>query len=287
MTKTIKKIEELIKEGIIISEKAIDLIGNHPQQKINEQKAEQKVSKMTAEEITTKLLKLISKPNKKIDKMTPEEIKITLLGMLGDKPFMDSVRNLEHKYIHWHKNIKKTMPNKIETTSLFMLDDVYTVDNSLNSGKVILETIKKETDKKIEKLEELGKNLNDGKLKKEKENNIVQKIIKKDSGREIIKIYISDDDGIYLNQNNKKLNYPIRSRSKRLKIIKNLKDGKKDGKILANILYKGDFSELSKEIGEINKKFKNRLKLKKELIINLNTGGYTLNDTFYKIKFVD
>lgn len=177
MTKTIEKIEELIKEGIIISEKAVNLIGNHPQQKIDEQKAEQRVSKMTKDEIDIELSKIINKPNKKIDKMTDEEAYKYLFEMLGDKPFKNSVRNLMMKYIHWHNNIKKTMPNKIETASLFMPDNVYTVDDGHNSGEVILETIKKETDKKIEKLEELGKNLNDGKLKEEK---IINKLKFKD-----------------------------------------------------------------------------------------------------------
>ncbi len=101
-----------------------------------------------------------------------------------------------------------------------------------------------------------------------------------------IEVFISVEKGIYKNKN-VNLNYPIQNRSKRFKLIKDLKDGKKDGKILADTLYKGSLSELSKEIKEINKNFENKLKLKNKLIINLETGGYKLNDHNYNIEFIE
>lgn len=100
-------------------------------------------------------------------------------------------------------------------------------------------------------------------------------------------IYISGKDGIYKDLNNKKLNYPIGSRTKRLKIIRHLINGKKDGKILADSFYRGNLQQVSKEIKEINRIFMIDLKLKNYLIIHVTTGGYKLNDDNYIIKCVD
>ena len=98
------------------------------------------------------------------------------------------------------------------------------------------------------------------------------------------KVFISTDYGIYLNKNTKKPSYPIKGK-KRPKIITNLKDGKKDANILCEILNYKTISQLSKEINEINVNFKKKLKLKHDLIIHLETGGYGFNKTKYDIAF--
>lgn len=99
-------------------------------------------------------------------------------------------------------------------------------------------------------------------------------------------IFVSKDYGIYLNQNTKKPNYPIRGK-KRPNILYHLRDGKKDANILCGLLHYAGFPILSKEIDEINKNFRKKLELKSDLIIHRETGGYSLNSDEYNIKFID
>ncbi len=118
----------------------------------------------------------------------------------------------------------------------------------------------------------------------------IQKIVSKNSDIKTknIKIqkttiYISQKNGIYKNEATKMPSYPIKNR--RSEIITHLKNGGKDGKILANLCYKSNFAELSKAISNINKIFKKILKLKDDLIIHIPTGGYELNNEKYNTRF--
>ena len=121
-------------------------------------------------------------------------------------------------------------------------------------------------------------------LKSEEKNNLIklpkkEKPIKK-------KVFISRINGIYCNETSKKPNYPIKGK-KRLKIIYNLKDGRKDANILCNIICYTTKQSLSKEIKQINNNFQNKLKLKNNLIVHIQTGGYNLNKEKYDIKIKD
>lgn len=100
------------------------------------------------------------------------------------------------------------------------------------------------------------------------------------------KVFISKKDGIYINQNSKKPNYPIKG-EKRPKIISTINDSKKDANILCKTITYKTKSLLSKEIKEINNNFKKKLKQENNLIIRLETGGYQLNSEKYKIEFLD
>lgn len=102
-----------------------------------------------------------------------------------------------------------------------------------------------------------------------------------------IQIFISDNYGIFMNKESKKPNYPIESTSKRLRLIKSLRDSKKNGKILADTFYNHNFSQLNKELKNININFKSKLKLKDDLIIKIETGGYKLNKDRFNIRFID
>jgi len=118
-------------------------------------------------------------------------------------------------------------------------------------------------------------------VKAEYENS---KTIKKYKNK--MNIFVSDENGIFTNEKTKKPNYPVKIRSKRFKIIKNLKDGKKDGNILSELFYEKNLSTLSKEIKEVNKIFTEKLNLRDNLIISIDTGGYKLNNDKYNVKFI-
>ncbi|MDD2495077.1 MAG: hypothetical protein PHE29_07795 [Tissierellia bacterium] len=100
-----------------------------------------------------------------------------------------------------------------------------------------------------------------------------------------IRIFISNDKGIYINEDIKKPSYPIKK--ERLRLLKFLKDGKKDGTILAENLYKSNMSVLVSAISDINRIFKKTFNFKNSLIIKVDTGGYRLNISNYTIKFMD
>jgi len=124
---------------------------------------------------------------------------------------------------------------------------------------------------------ELAKELEPSKQKK---NNVGKKNI----------IIDLNDKGIY-QEDKEKNNYPIKNSSKRAKIIKCLKNGKKDAVILSMICgYNKDnnnnnLPQLSKEINAINTVFTKKLALKDDIIIHKDTGGYDLNKDIYNIKF--
>jgi len=98
-----------------------------------------------------------------------------------------------------------------------------------------------------------------------------------------IAIFISDDHGIY--KDDVKSGYPVRG--SRAKLLRHLRDGKKDGKILTQIWGHNNHAQLSKDIKGINKLFKNKLKQKEDIVVHVQTGGYKLNDEIYAIKFID
>jgi len=95
-------------------------------------------------------------------------------------------------------------------------------------------------------------------------------------------MYFSSSKGFY---DSNGLEYSIRKN--RSKLITYLKDGKKDGKFLTEIWGHNSLQQLSKDISEINKLFKKKLKRKENIIINNPTGGYQLNTKIYLIEFKD
>jgi|APSaa5957512535_1039671.scaffolds.fasta_scaffold192391_1 hypothetical protein len=97
-----------------------------------------------------------------------------------------------------------------------------------------------------------------------------------------IAITVSEDDGIYKN-NNTAIVYPISG--KRLKLVYELRKEKIKGEDLAETFYKSDTALLSKEIKGINGNFMKMLNLEYMLIKRLSAGGYTLNKDYYVIEF--
>jgi len=109
------------------------------------------------------------------------------------------------------------------------------------------------------------------------------KILQKDEmGKQ--KIFISLEDGIYKDINNKKEVYGMRG--KRFRLIQKLRGGRKDGNILAQSLEYSSLTQLSKEVACINEIFKKNLNLEYKLIIHPPMGGYKLNVDKYDIEFI-
>jgi hypothetical protein len=93
-------------------------------------------------------------------------------------------------------------------------------------------------------------------------------------------------DGIFRKFKNEKLTYKIKENTKRVKIIKNLKSENKSGNFLTKKCDYYNLTQLSKEVGEINKLFKNNLQIKENLIINNHrNSGYELNRNNLDIIF--
>jgi len=141
---------------------------------------------------------------------------------------------------------------------------------TLNSGEEaeeLLGKIRKETEKKLDKLMDF-----EAKIDKSSENKKPE-------------IIISKKDGIY--DKKTELCYPIRGK-KRFELIRFLKDGHRSGPELVE--HQGQkMSMINKEIKSINKCFKNELKLKNNpknnLIVKVRTGGFELNHKKFNIKF--
>lgn len=92
-------------------------------------------------------------------------------------------------------------------------------------------------------------------------------------------IHISSREGICLGDKC----YPITGK-KRPRIIRLLKEGKRDLPILTAIL--GQQSSLvQSEIKEINGNFRTKLGVNENLIIHIPTGGYELNQEYFDITF--
>ncbi|MCK5475442.1 MAG: hypothetical protein KAI71_02580 [Candidatus Pacebacteria bacterium] len=175
---------------------------------------------------------------------------------------------------------------KIEKRDIDEMNKTLEKNKNFNSNEIIVEGyIVKKTIKFLQKCKEYEKKI-DEILDKATKNEMRAKVKKSNNDTNKINIIISNNKGIYRKNKDSELSYPMKTASKRKKIIHNLKDNKKNGNLLAEILYNKNLSQLSKEIKEINENFKNKLKLKEDLIINLDTGGYKLNDK-YNIKFVD
>lgn len=109
----------------------------------------------------------------------------------------------------------------------------------------------------------------------------IQKLIelKKFFSKKKPTIYISKIDGIYMHS--KKTVYEI-SR-KRKTVVWLLKQGVQPGKTLG---YKNLY-DANKAVKEVNKLFKQKLKLKENLITHVNNVGYKLNQGVYTIEFLD
>ncbi len=98
------------------------------------------------------------------------------------------------------------------------------------------------------------------------------------------KIIIDFQKGIYGEKNPEKYIYKISG--KRLKIVKQLFESKINVPLNQLVSNTGQSDGIIiKEIGNINKVFRKKLKLKKDLIVNLKTGGgYKLNTENFNIE---
>lgn len=105
----------------------------------------------------------------------------------------------------------------------------------------------------------------------------------KEIGNKKIKIVIDFQKGIYKKNDIEKI-YEISG--KRFKIVKQLLKRKTNTPLSELVANTGQYDGvIIKEIGNINKVFKKRLKLKEDLIVNLITGGgYRLNDEYFIIE---
>ncbi len=102
---------------------------------------------------------------------------------------------------------------------------------------------------------------------------------------ERVKIYISDNRGIWRKHYKTILIYEIGLNTKRFNIIKSLKTGQISGPNLATLYSNNNLSQISKEINKINSLFKEKLSLNEGLINKASTGGYQLNNTYFDINF--
>lgn len=96
------------------------------------------------------------------------------------------------------------------------------------------------------------------------------------------KIYISKAEGIFINPQERKPNYPISG--KRAELLWQLRDGVVSGPELCE-QQEQELPILSQEIKRINKKFRECLSLDEDLIVHQETGGYKLNDIF-EVEFL-
>jgi hypothetical protein len=97
-----------------------------------------------------------------------------------------------------------------------------------------------------------------------------------------IKIVIDDNKGIY-QEGKEQMAYSIERISKRMKLIKHLVS--KDICSLAelNRVTRQDKVVTMKSIPEINELFKNKLDLSDDLILSVDTGGYSINKDVYAV----
>jgi hypothetical protein len=98
---------------------------------------------------------------------------------------------------------------------------------------------------------------------------------------EKLEMFISKKKGVVIDEEH---SYP--ASGKRFEIIKFLKDSAKTGKILSDTQGRS-LKETIKEIGEINRIFKKKMKTKEKLIMKVPTGGYELNHEKFNITFLD
>lgn len=101
---------------------------------------------------------------------------------------------------------------------------------------------------------------------------------------ENITVYVSDVDGVFIKDGNKKLSYPVLRKSKRAKLIWKLGEGIISGPDLEEYL-ESKLPNIKQEINDINEIFRKELGLKEDLIVHVGTGGYTFNDLFI-VKFL-
>lgn len=97
-----------------------------------------------------------------------------------------------------------------------------------------------------------------------------------------IKIVIDDNKGIY-RDGKEQMAYSIERISKRMKLIKHLIS--KDNCSLSelNRITKQDKVVTMKSIPEINELFKSKLDLNDDLILSIDTGGYSINKDIYAV----
>lgn len=93
-------------------------------------------------------------------------------------------------------------------------------------------------------------------------------------------IYITIEDGIFMNRETATPSYPIGRKSKRAKLVWKLRGGVVSGPDLKKYLDIKKLPNVKESIDEINKLFKSHLSLENDLIVHVATGGYMFNDEF-------
>ena len=97
-----------------------------------------------------------------------------------------------------------------------------------------------------------------------------------------IKIVIDDNKGIY-QEGKEQLAYSIERISKRMKLIKYLVARDNCSLAELNRITKQDKVVTMKSIPEINELFKSKLGLSDDLILSIDTGGYSINKDVYAV----
>jgi len=122
--------------------------------------------------------------------------------------------------------------------------------------------------------------LHSGLIKKKLELPVIE--FKDGNADDRIKIVIDDNKGIY-QEGKEEFTYMIERISKRMKLIKHLVS--KDNCSLSelNRITKQDKVVTMKSIPEINELFKSKLDLSDDLILSVDTGGYSINKDVYAV----
>lgn len=103
------------------------------------------------------------------------------------------------------------------------------------------------------------------------------------SNKTRLQIIIDDRKGIYEN-NNPKLSYGIKKNSKRSNLIKHLISKDNCGIAELENLTHQTTDVTIRCVSEINRLFREKLQLTDDLILHLNTGGYSLNKEVFDIR---
>jgi hypothetical protein len=97
-----------------------------------------------------------------------------------------------------------------------------------------------------------------------------------------IKVIIDDSNGIY-QEGKEQLAYSIERISKRMKLIKHLVGKNNCSLAELNRITKQDKVVTMKSIPEINELFRSKLNLNDDLILSIDTGGYSINKEVYSV----
>ncbi len=122
--------------------------------------------------------------------------------------------------------------------------------------------------------------LHSGLIKKKLELPVIE--FKVEEADDRIKIVIDDNRGIY-QDGKEQMAYSIERISKRMKLIKHLVTRDNCSLAELNRVTRQDKVVTMKSIPEINELFKSKLDLSDDLILSIDTGGYSINKDIYAV----